>query len=1684
MEVVMNKFIKILFALALVGLFAPASNCWADDTDIYAAGTSSATNPNILVVIDNSANWDANNQHWPTTTTCGPGLSGSLCKQGAAELSALSTVVGELGDNINLGLMMFDSNSTSYVRYHIRQMTCANKTGFQALLAAPNLSFSITSTTNSVTNKTTVTSSNLFCSVRVGMFVTGTGIPAGAYVTAVNSNSNITISANATSSGTSNLTFTSPVLSGTPASFTCGTNSLNTTPNCIYQNFASSEKVATAKIDYSAAMFEVFKYFGGYTSPAHALDNVAGTPADANDFGPMCYLPGTQTYLDPAAYTNSPTDTIFNSPLSSTNSCAKNFVIFIGNGYPSQDSPASLLTNVGGDATQMKVPDFTTTTTPVTNLLTTTALGAYSSVTACQTAAATTYGTAYTSYTCTVASTGSPTALGTSACGTYSSSSACQTGAATTYPGYISYSCTANGTACSQTLTLLATSATSYTNDAAGVTACQTAANTTYGSSYGSYICNTPTAGASATAALGSSPSQYTNDAAGIAACKTYASSLYGSAYASYTCTSPVATTTTATPASTACGLYASTAACGTAYTGSYPGGIVTGYTGASCVANAAACSSTQSLKGTSPSTYTNDAAGVTACQTGAGTTYGTANYSYFCTSPVAVSTNSYTMTATDTATTACGLYATQLLCNSGTGSTCSPAAGTACSKTLTSTECFHSTGSTTCTSVNTAAYPTYSSFTCTANATSCTSPATGWTVTAAKTLAGVNLLQFTYPVTTALGTSAYGTYASVAACQTGAAAAFPGHTTYTCTLAGTSTRYNYQIYGNDPSYNMTGTTTAYSYTISGTPYSYKIYGNTPNTSYNITGTQSSYNIYGNGTVTSSVATGSFTGTSANNADEWARFLYQTDLSSATGKQNATTYAIDVYKDAQDANETKLLMSMARAGGGKYFSASDESAIKNAMRKIFAEIQSVNSVFASSSLPVSVNTQGTYLNQVFMGMFRPDGGAKPRWAGNLKQYKFKIFGGTLRLSDKNGDEAISSTTGFVTPCSDSFWSTDTGTYWNYSGSNALGTCTAQTSAYPTSGSTSAYSDSPDGEVVEKGGAAQRLRGVSGTTQTSTNYSTRTLKTCDGSSTTSCTAFTNFNSANAALTATAFGITAGTQSTFIDWVRGKNVDDEKADGNQLQMRPSVHGGVVHSQPAVVDYAVLDFTGATGVMSYYGGDDGVLHAVVGNQADTDGNEVWGFIAPETFGRLNRLRDNGNTTALINFPGVTGTVAQKDYFFDGAIGVYQHSSTIWIFPSMRRGGRALYAFDVSTASSPAIKWRRGCFTNSTTDDTNCSSGWSGIGQTWSKPIVTYLAGYTSGGVPKPILVFGGGYDTCDDTNSQTRCTGTRKGANIWFVDADTGTVIRTYPTNYSVPGDLSRLQDDNGNLTNVYATDTGGYVYRISVGSYDGTTFTGWTANTSASLITLAYIGETNQARKFLFGPTVVPYSGFNTVLMGTGDREHPLVNSYACGSYSTTAGSFVQNQFYMVMDKAPNGITGTLPTTSVTASDLVDVTNGTTTISTTGTPKITNITSGVTTTSTDGWLFDFGQCEQAVNKPLVIAGVTYFGTNAPSNTSASSCSTNLGIARGYAVDFLTGNATAVDALGNPIRDSEYVGGGLPPSPVAGVVDVDGVMLPFCIGCIDPNEANASALSPTKIVINPSGARFRTYWYIEKD
>jgi len=782
-------------------------------------------------------------------------------------------------------------------------------------------------------------------------------------------------------------------------------------------------------------------------------------------------------------------------------------------------------------------------------------------------------------------------------------------------------------------------------------------------------------------------------------------------------------------------------------------------------------------------------------------------------------------------------------------------------------------------------------------------------------------------------------------------------------------------------------------------------------------------------------------GSQGNVVDEWARFL--------NTNMGVVTYTIDVNPGTtgQGPGWSALLRSAADVGKGKYFAVNSATGggdkIVEALLSIFSEIQSENSAFASASLPVSVNTQGTYLNQVFIGMFRPD--ATPRWFGNLKQYQLRAdvdaSGNvvSLRLADKNNEPVINPLNGFISPCSRSFWSTDD-VYWP---SDYFGTCV----------SANLSSNAPDGEIVEKGAAAQRLRsqlnalGVGG-------RSVLTCSTCGGG------ALLSFNTDTASIAA--LGVANDTeQSTLINWVRGANNAAGEPTTTPATIRASVHGDVVHSRPLAIDYG-----GTTGVVVFYGGNDGMLRAIDGNKPDSSGGELWSFVAPEHYGRLKRLRNN---TPAVSFPNAAPGATPKDYFFDGPIGAYRSGSTVWIYPTMRRGGSHVYAFDVSTPTAPTLKWKRG------------PAELPNVGQTWSEPKIVKVAGYPLASATKsPLIIMGGGYDPCEDQDAapNTACTAP-KGNRVYVIDADTGAVLKSLGVGgadgdailRSVAADVTPVDSNfDGYIDVAYAVDTAANIYRIDIGNNDPAN---WTVKRIASL---GCSSSAECARKFLHAPEVVVMGDHNAVLVGSGNRERPLM---------TNAAANVDNGFFMVKDDRSAG------QPLITITNLVDVDPDV--------PLDADQQAALATSK--GWFIRFGtgKCanaqtpnchdkEQVVTSAVVVAGVAYFSTHTP--TPASQCGANLGLARGYAVNFMNATAANGDSL-----YSTFAGGGLPPSPVPAVVTValtgvDGKPVTNPDG--SPVTANVpvviggggvSGIDPSLVKVNPSGVRGRVYWYIQQ-
>jgi len=276
------------------------------------------------------------------------------------------------------------------------------------------------------------------------------------------------------------------------------------------------------------------------------------------------------------------------------------------------------------------------------------------------------------------------------------------------------------------------------------------------------------------------------------------------------------------------------------------------------------------------------------------------------------------------------------------------------------------------------------------------------------------------------------------------------------------------------------------------------------------------------------------------------------------------------------------------------------------------------------------------------------------------------------------------------------------------------------------------------------------------------------------------------------------------------------------------------------------------------------------------------------------------------------------------------------------------------------------------------------------------------------------------------------------VLVLDSSDGSVIARFATTRSVPAPVALLDTDfDGYVDRAYAADAGGNVYRIDfeTAAGDGNP-AGWTIRTFATL-------DGGAGRKFFYAPDIVHTSLFTAVMLGSGNRERPLA--------TTTS-----DRFYTLFDyKVAKGT----PTASAIANDTL----------------VPYSASFELTSSVTGCYLALAAGEKVVTSAATTGGNTYFSTNRPTPPAPEACS-NLGIAKGYRVPLFCGAA----------EWSEFAGGGLPPSPVIGEVEVtvpgpDGGeetrKLPFIIGGVSPE---LSGLSVSRVPIKVDPKRKRTYWF----
>ncbi|MCP4412130.1 MAG: hypothetical protein GY808_06130 [Gammaproteobacteria bacterium] len=810
-----------------------------------------------------------------------------------------------------------------------------------------------------------------------------------------------------------------------------------------------------------------------------------------------------------------------------------------------------------------------------------------------------------------------------------------------------------------------------------------------------------------------------------------------------------------------------------------------------------------------------------------------------------------------------------------------------------------------------------------------------------------------------------------------------------------------------------------------------------------------------------------------------AEYLRSTDVDKeiSNGQQRVQTYTIGFTTDQ------KLLLDTA-GDSSRYFLANDAATLIAAFQGAITEISGSNESFTSPAVAVDTFSRTESTNEVFFAMFEPKNSIN--WKGNIKRLNLKTneSTGVATLEDANGNPAIDNTTGKISSSARTVWSTVN-----------------------------------DGDVVTEGGIGALLAARNLTTKPRVLYS----------NTGASDAFEAFNSTN--MDKATFGYTTDDElydfftvqdaddfADVINWGRGFDVYDEDADNDTTDTQSWLLSDILHSHPIVVNYGALgSATQSNPEQRLLVGTNGGFFHMFGVD---DGQEDWAFF-PKELGPI-LVRRLANATSTDHAYGIDAP--PTIYTDDGGDGTINHADgdVAYIYFGLRRGGRNMYALNISNPDSPSFLWKI----------IGGSGNFAELGQTWSQPVVTTIPGYYDMvdhdndsatediAEYKPVLIFGAGYDTNKDTTGVG--TTDSMGRGVFIVDATTGALIRSFSpgtnttTNiqntellHSVPSAVTSFDSNGDEITDrLYFGDTGGNLWRIDM---PGNTLHGETdpeGSTASWYVTkLADFNAATAAtdRRFFGSPDVVRSKqqvckeyypspdddkckiattiNFDSVLIGTGDRTNPNATD-------------VSNQFYMIRDEQTYPYDTGRPssgdcTTAINADpavatdfrcylplDAADLYNATSNLIQSGN-TLQKATAAAALEGQNGWLLDLSVSagEKSLSRSITLDGSVFFTTYSPNSNVilTTSCSPAAGKGRLYEVDLHNASAKRDFNNDGTLDRSAVIGSLIPATPSPHFGSDGGIRLLFqpSGGELGGNPLDVGAEMP-----QPYGI----YWYRE--
>lgn len=708
--------------------------------------------------------------------------------------------------------------------------------------------------------------------------------------------------------------------------------------------------------------------------------------------------------------------------------------------------------------------------------------------------------------------------------------------------------------------------------------------------------------------------------------------------------------------------------------------------------------------------------------------------------------------------------------------------------------------------------------------------------------------------------------------------------------------------------------------------------------------------------------------------DDMAQYLNEAaDLApDLPGRQNAITYTIGFGPEVAGS---AFLDGVAARGGGRSFAANDVTQLTAALQSIFGDILQTGSTFVSPSVSVNAFNRTQANNELFVSVFKPDDTL--RWPGNVKKYGIRDG----QIVDATGAEVVDPATGFLRDGTRSLWSA-----------------------------------ARENDAVESGGAASRLP----------EPAQRRLYTYIGAAgladlTATANAFATSNTTGLTDAVLNTGGAGPTREQLIDWVRGIDRGDADDDGDRDETLRRL-GDPLHARPAVVAYGGSDGTpdAADGVV-YVPTNDGFVHAFDARS----GEELWAFIPPELLGRLVDLYRNPS-------------VAQRSYGLDSDVRVLKFDvnrdgvvdaaagDRVWLFFGMRRGGRHMYALDVTDRNRPRLKWNLG------------PAQLPGVGETWSTPTIARVRidGAEQNG-ENLVLIFGGGYDdsqenyeyATDGSGNRIYVVDAASGRLLWYAGGPgaTGTPDLALPRmTHSIPGRVVALDTDGDQFVDrLYAGDLGGRLWRFDL--WNGRPRTSFGTGGVLARLGAGDTGDTGieNNRRFYSAPDVAliqrrgadPY--FNLAI-GSGYRGHPL--------HAET-----RDRFYSIRDRNPFGALTQEQydaVTPLTDGQLVDITDD---------PMATPVP-----TTARGWKLEMRlnggwSGEKILAEAATVGGTILFTSYQPQpRGDADPCQPANGVNRVYALRVDSGRP-AIDFNDDEVLDAADLSTRLAQSGIAGEVGI---------------------------------------------